>query len=672
MKQKYRLMALAAGMSLMMSGCSDYLKVDKYFNDRLTLEKVFADKDYIENWLANTYAHLEKWNQDVTKYDNPVIFADDMYFTDQGGTAGASYRTFKNATYSETWYYETWGECYKGINKATIFLNNIDANRSLEESERMDYKAQARFVRAYFYWILLRKYGPIPLVPENGSDFTQSYDDLSIPRNTYDECAAFIADEMIEAAKDLPLKRDLRNIARPTRGAALATRAKVYLYAASPLMNGNQDEYANRLVDDKGNRLLDPEYDESKWAKAAAAARDVMELGVYQIYTAKRRTTGNAAYPATIVPYDDKEFSTKNWPDGYADIDPFESYRSTFNGELNAYSNPEIIFTRGQNQDAGVWSLVLHQLPRYANGWNCDGITQKQCDAYYQADGTDIPGKDKELGRGDGSERRKGFVTQEDVEAGKYKPLVEGVSLQYADREPRFYASVAYNGCVWHLTSADKPERREYTCWYYRGKQDGRTNTVNWLMTGIGVMKYVKPSDTNESNGKISDKTEPAIRYADILLMYAEALNELDGTYQIPSWDGSTTYTISRSKEEMERGIHPIRIRAGIPDYPDAVYEDKDLFRKKLKRERQIELFAETQRYYDIRRWKDAPEEETTPVYGCNTLATESDRELFHTPVAVPFLPTVFAEKTYFWPIHLDELKKNRRLTQNPGWNYND
>lgn len=120
--------------------------------------------------------------------------------------------------------------------------------------------------------------------------------------------------------------------------------------------------------------------------------------------------------------------------DGYADIDPFESYRSVFNGELSAYANPELIFSRvdnitvdhtgeGTTSPDGIANMVLHQLPTVAGGWSMLGMTQKQCDSYYMADGTDCPGKDKEIGRGDGSARLSGYVTSEDVDAGRYKPL---------------------------------------------------------------------------------------------------------------------------------------------------------------------------------------------------------------------------------------------------------
>ena len=663
------------------SSCTDYLESDQYFKDRMTLEKVFTNVEYTEQWLAHCYAHLLGENQDVTsKGITQHCFADDMYFGDRDVKydpkegSQMSYSRFKLGEYDENRNQGSWGDSYKGIRNATTFIQNIDMNELFDAEKKADYKAQARFVRAYYYWLLLRKYGPIPLIPEDGIDYTASYDAVSTPRSTYEECAEYISNEMALAAKDLPLSRDEQAVARPTRGAALAARAKALLFAASPLMNGNTDDYAMKLVDDQGNQLLSVDYNEEKWAKAAAACKDVMDLGVYDLYAANFRSTGSTTNPATIIPPYDADFSDKNWPNGWADIDPFESYRAVFNGTLSASENPELIFTRGQNQHESIAAMVAHQLPRIASGWNTHGMTQKQVDAYYMNNGTDAPGKDKEIGRGDGSERLNGFVTREDVDEGRYKPLLDGVSLQYANREPRFYASVAYNGSLWHLTNESEESNREKQVFYYRGDGNGYTNTMFWLRSGIGIMKFVHPRDTYQGGdtGRIVPKAEPAIRYADILLMYAEALNELDGSFNIPSWDGEQTFNISRNITEMKKGIHPVRIRGGVPDFTSDIYGSKDEFRKAVKRERQIELMGEGKRYYDLRRWKDAPVEESMSIYGCNTLMTADQKELFHTPVVVWSLPTTFSDKMWFWPIKHSELKRNKRLTQNPGWTYHD
>mgnify|MGYP000910007224 FL=1 len=448
MKKIYIILSFIIGIGFTLSSCSDYLDSDYLFDERMSIEDVFTSRAYSDKWLARAYFFLgDNHLLDVaSKGYVPFCFADDMYFGDRDDR----YKAWKNGEYNEGGLAgesaEIWNKCYKGIRQASIYLNNIDMNTEYTAEEIADNKAQAHFLKAYFYWIMLRLFGPVPIVPDQGIDYMEDYDAVAQPRNTYDECVTYITNELVLAAQALPLDRAIQEIARPTRGAALALRAKVLLYAASPLMNGQTPaDIASELVDDQGNRLLPEAYDESKWAKAAAAAKDVIELNRYTLFVSYATDKGDIAFPATIAPPYHPEFSEQAWPNGWKDIDPFESYRAIFNGTVSAFENKELIFTRGQNTgDQSINNMVIHQLPRVAKGWNTHGLTQKQCDAYYMNDGTDCPGKDKEINRGDGSERMSGYVTKEDVEAGRYKPLSEGVSLQYANREPRFYASVAY------------------------------------------------------------------------------------------------------------------------------------------------------------------------------------------------------------------------------------
>lgn len=664
MKAKHIIIILLVGAGLFMNSCKDYLNVEHYFADRQSEERIFKSRDYTEQWLAYCYNQLLDYNLEIGHKKFTVSnYADDMFYNEGGN--GSDYRRFKFGEYDSGWYKESWSQSYAGIRQASVMINTMAEGGTFTDKEVAQYKAEARFIRAYLYWLLLRKYGPVPIMPEKGADYDQTYDNLSFPRNTYDEVADFISSEMVLAAKDLPSKRDNRNIARPTRGAALATRAKALLYAASPLANGNAEMAG--FTDDEGKVLISQQYSEEKWAKAAAAAKDVIELNTYKLYTADRKIKGTESYPVTIIPPYHREYSNRNFPDGWANIDPFESYRALFNGDLYASENPEMIFTRGENQtdqEHGVIALTRHQMPQVAGGWNCHGLTLKQCDAYDMSDGS--PFNREEILAKYGSNM---FVQSNEVD--QFKPLRANVWKEFANREPRFYASVAFSGALWTMSSATNNigENTNKQIFYYRGQSEGRVNGDRWLPTGIGMMKYVNPKDNANNGGKIYPKVEITIRYADILLMYAEALNELSATYNIPSWDGGTTYVISRDVSQMSKAISPVRIRAGVPDYEIAVYGNQSSLRNSIKHERQIELLAENQRYYDLRRWKDAPVEDAKQIFGYNTLITATGNPaLFYSPVRVPLLQTAFSQKMYFWPIDWDELRKNKRMTQAPGW----
>lgn len=683
MKSIHKILGVLALMCGMTTSCSDFLDTDYLFKERLELEDVFTDRQRSNEWLAAAYTHLGSgYMQDVCGHVyQPFNFCDDMCYNN------SSYSAWRNGRYNESGWNNNssnvWTKCYQGIRQAQIFIQNIDINEALTATEREDMKAQAHFLVGYYYWYMLRMFGPIPLVKEP-IDYMKSYDEVAQARNTYEECADYISEQMLLAAAGLPLKRNYEDIARPTRGAALAVRAKALLYAASPLMNGGAPkDYADQMTDKEGRRLLSENYDEEKWAKAAAAARDVMELNHYSLNVVYRRiqSADPIAYPLTNTPPYDEQFSDKEWPDGWSNIDPFESYRSLFDGQVKATENPELIFTHGQNQsDDNIVKLVLNQMPAVeAYGLNMNSMTLKQMDAYYMADGTDAPGKDLEIGRNtDGTERAKGYMSDDVRDNYQYCNIGDGVSLQFADREPRFYATVGFNGSYWHMLNylVDNDEKPNQQVWYYSGTKDGYTASSNWPNTGIGIKKFVSPDDITDGNqwnqgtSRVKEKADIVIRYADILLMYAEALNELTTSYQIPSWDGATTYTVGRDVAEMKRGIQPVRIRAGLHDYTAEEYASQDILRTKIKRERQIEFFAENQRYFDLRRWMDAPKEEALPVYGYNMMLSKNKRDEFHRPIMLQEFVCSFSDKMWFWPINHTELKRNVKLTQNPGWTY--
>jgi hypothetical protein len=674
MKKKYILLSTVICLGTFFQSCSEYLGVDRYFNDRQDLERIFNSRDYTEQWLANAYYQLLSFNLEIGHVRFTISnYSDDMIYTEVG--AGVSYSDYMFGMYGPQYggnvgalISRPWEQSYEGIRQASIFLQHVHPGSEISEEMCRDLKGQAYFIRGYLYWLLLRKYGPVPILSDEGIDYEASYSELACPRSTYDECVEYISEQMLLAAGLLESDRTSRNASRPTKGAALAVRAKAYLYAASPLMNGKVPEMES-FVDDTGRKLISGEYKEEKWAKAAAAALDVIKLDKYAIYAAPKREDGASwgAYPKTIDPPYNSKYSDKTWAEGgWKDIDPLDSYRVLFNGDLYVSDNPELIFSRGDNQlndEYGITSMSRHQMPvNKGGGWNCHGITGKQCDVYAMNNGKLF----------DRATSPKGFTTAD----GEYPYLRKDVWLEYANREPRFYASVAFSGAYWACTSAAADENRNFQTFYYYGEDDGRkivSTNDRWIPTGIGMMKYVNPKESY-INGTIYPKVDPAIRYADILLMYAEALNELENNvHSIESWDGGETYTVSRDIAAMKAAVRPVRVRAGVPNYDDIEgngdpYTDRNKLREALKRERQIEFLGENQRYYDLRRWGDAPVEEGQMIYGCNTTVPKENRALFYEQVIVPSIQTAWSVKKYFWPVSYDELKKNARLTQAPGW----
>ena len=189
MKKLFKYLSIIAISAVAATSCADYLEVDKYFNDRMTLENIFTNKDYTDGWLSDTYSHLATGGlMDVCgKYNTPHNFADDQTFSDGHRTDHYGYVTsgkWEDVDYASG----AWQQAYQGIRKATIMMQNVHNliadSRYVDEAMVKDYHAQARFVRAYYYWLILRKYGPVPIIGDDVLDYNQSYDELARPRNT--------------------------------------------------------------------------------------------------------------------------------------------------------------------------------------------------------------------------------------------------------------------------------------------------------------------------------------------------------------------------------------------------------------------------------------------------------------------------------------------------------
>lgn len=640
----------------MFSSCADYLDVDKYFYDQLSIDSAFSKRKYVDGWLSNAFEPIQyitegegmrRWmSDDIVKYEGRDY---------QNG----NYSATTNNGDSENLLYKA----YEAVRKASTFIDNVDRCGELTEVEKADMKGQMRFIRAYAYWSLIRHFGPVPLIPEHGLDVSLSYEELSLPRASLDEIVAFIDQDLVVAARSLPMVRTVNNMGRPTRGAALALRARILLWVASPLMNGNRDLF--NVKDNRGRQLVPQEYDESKWAKAAAAAKEVMDMGIYELYTIEP----SPDTPEYERPPYNAEFSDKNFPDGWADVDPYLSYKSIFDGTIIGSKNPELIFTRTSRGNEQINHWVSNCMPRTLSGSNLIGVSQKQVDAYYMDNGQTI-----QEAEATGYYKEDGFTTSSNpLNEGGAPFLPANVSWQYAHREPRFYASIAYCGSIWVCASANEAQYRNKQIFYYRDLNDGKQGfKEDCPLTGIGFKKFVNDEDAFTQGGYRMDKTENTIRYAEMLLIYAEALNELTPgkSYTVERYNGETM-TVQRDVNEMRSAMKPIRMRAGVPDFDDVVYANQELFRTALKRERQIELVGENCfRYYDLRRWKDALLEENQPLMGCNINISDDVTRVqeFYRPTVVASMPKVFTQRMYLWPFPDKEMKRNVNLTQNPGW----
>ena len=640
----------------MFSSCADYLDVDKYFYDQLSIDSAFSKRKYVDGWLSNAFEPIQyitegegmrRWmSDDIVKYEGRDY---------QNG----NYSATTNNGDSENLLYKA----YEAVRKASTFIDNVDRCGELTEVEKADMKGQMRFIRAYAYWSLIRHFGPVPLIPEHGLDVSLSYEELSLPRASLDEIVEFIDQDLVVAARSLPMVRTVNNMGRPTRGAALALRARILLWVASPLMNGNRDLF--NVKDNRGRQLVPQEYDESKWAKAAAAAKEVMDLGIYELYTIEP----SPDTPEYERPPYNAEFSDKNFPDGWADVDPYLSYKSIFDGTIIGSKNPELIFTRTSRGNEQINHWVSNCMPRTLSGSNLIGVSQKQVDAYYMDNGQTI-----QEAEASGYYKEDGFTTSSNpLNEGGAPFLPANVSWQYAHREPRFYASIAYCGSIWVCASANEAQYRNKQIFYYRDLNDGKQGfKEDCPLTGIGFKKFVNDEDAFTQGGYRMDKTENTIRYAEMLLIYAEALNELTPgkSYTVERYNGETM-TVQRDVNEMRSAMKPIRMRAGVPDFDDVIYANQELFRTALKRERQIELVGENRfRYYDLRRWKDALLEENQPLMGCNINISDDVTRVqeFYRPTVVASMPKVFTQRMYLWPFPDKEMKRNVNLTQNPGW----
>jgi hypothetical protein len=243
----------------------------------------------------------------------------------------------------------------------------------------------------------------------------------------------------------------------------------------------------------------------------------------------------------------------------------------------------------------------------------------------------------------------------------------------YNNREMRFYACISFDGAFFEgITSTKDAEKNKKISYQYSangGKTFAGNSLENYPITGYSLRKYLHREDSNGTGGSMVAKFFPIIRYAEILLSYAEALNNLTKQHILTDWKGEEV-VIERDVEEIALAFNRVRFRAGLPGLTEDELAYPEKIQELIERERMIEFLCENRRYFDLRRWGKYAESEKDPMLGMNT---DFDGDLFYTRSMINQPRARHREgsdnnKYILLPLPLNELRKMSLLDQNPGW----
>ena len=653
MNAKHILLGVIASASMVVgfTSCDDYLNTDKYFYNQTSLDSVFQRKSLLMQYLNAASSYLPADDKLWTNASVPFSFSSDEAFCSwkDDRHAGIYYAMGELNKYS--WQFDNWANYYKGIRKAYMILERMGECKDLSETERRDIAGQCHFLLAHYYYCLVRQYGPVPLIPKTIAT-NESVENMSYPRATYDECIDFIAKEYEEAASMLDSERSSTETYRvPTSGAALALESRVLLEAASPWFNGNK-YYVDFKRSSDGANYFNQTYDAQKWAKATAVCKRIIDTGKYALYTVPADSK-TPEFPENV--------SKANYPDGVGGIDPFRSYNDMFTGEESAFNISEIMWAKHETVD-----LVWISFPAVADGGNGLCVSQNLVDAYRMQNGKDI----NEAGSGYPSADEAWKPIGGNGKSFSNYQLNAQVAKMYDNREMRFYASIVFNYCYREGSSytGTAANKKNFFQTFYKDSPfaawSDYPNDKSW--SGYNCIKYCHPSDKPGKEGTVRSKYFPIIRYAEVLLNYVEAMNEMEGSYT----DEVNNVTVSRNTAEMVKYFNMIRYRAGLPGITEADAANKDNMRELIKRERQVEFALEGRRFYDLRRWGDLQSTMSNPFVVMNVDARSNEQQKFYTRTVSSYQYSLYTitNKMCLYPIRQTLIDKNAKLDQNPGW----
>jgi hypothetical protein len=579
-------------------------------------------------------AYLGEINSTTDEYVLPYSWNTDGYW--------GAYAFNTASSTNQDWL---WGTTYQYIGQCYLFLQKLENAGSdiASDAEKEQWRAECQFLVAYYHFATLRRYGPIPI--------TDSYIPMDTPTSEYngrfhfDYCVDWIANQLDEAAKVLPANRTVTNEwGRATSTIAKAVKARLLLYAASPLWNGSfpypnwQNE--NFETPGYGKALVSNTYDKSKWERALAACQEALTLAT---------TSGDREL------YDDDEYYSRqslNLPfvPGVADVEDNKEFLKNVMKMRYAVStresegNKEIIW--GLSNQFDFYSRYPLRILKKSDGtWHAgySGVspTLYTFEHFYTANGK-LPEKDLDFTPSSEWFESAGISSREDI-----------IKLNVG-REPRFYVSIVYGGMSWFIPK--KAGERIYLEMYKNGN-NGPDASHNHFTTGYNLAKLAMP-EYEASPTKNVKRELPYMRYAEILLNYVEA------TIEVGDLKDPNLFTFWNA----------IRNRAGLNDIEDAYPEamnDQDKLRDLIHRERRVELAFEGINFYDCRRWLTAEATEKGNIHGMNIQAKgtpgkeEYPEDFFQRTVVEK---RVFTPSFYLFPIPQSAINKNQDLVQNYKW----
>ena len=514
-----------------------------------------------------------------------------------------------------------WSALYARIRSANIALSNLAKPKfdNATVADRM--KGEMYFMRGYFYNQLLRYYGGVPIIK---SPYTLNEGDFTIARNTYDECVNSIVSDLDSAAT--LLKGKTLASGRATAGAAMALKARVLLYAASDLHDIPTAKVKSTVI----ASFAKPELlgyvsgdQKARWQKAKDAAKAVMDLNQYGYKL-------DLTAPATAA----------QGQQNYINL-----FLSRNGGEADG-----IFLKYNVRTSADDWAswYPRNNGPNGYHGWTSSEPTQNLVDNYEMMDGTKFDWKNP-----------------------------AHAAAPYDNRDPRFYASILYDGAQWKPRTADgagiDPAGQIQTGEYEVGSSaaptkysglDSRNSTIeNWngTWTGYAIRKFIDPDPGLVDQNIRQEVPSIQIRFTEVVLNYAEACMMLGQDAEAKNW------------------INKVRFRVGMP----ALTESGAALMARYQNERNIEMLFEEQRFYDVRRWMTAPAVlgkqaqiivitgKLKPGKSVTTYKYSKDNYTYS--YSVQDLGTgkenrKWADKVYFAPISRDEINRNNKLVQNPGY----